>query len=496
VPSPIRRKKLRLKKKRTKSKAATSSSGRSRGSGQQAAIAQKTAQALPKKPADMTAADISRAITEIETQIENGKALLPADASLLQRALFALKLALLKAGDVDPELAVKNKKQLEQLIAEKRGQAPVDAATQAAVTQAVNDVKAAQAQVQNQQAARGETISPSTNDVLDRLKTKSPDAMTAEELSTAIAEIDQQIENGKALLPADASLLQRALFALKLALLNAGGVDPELAITDREQLEQLIAEKRGQAPADAATQAAVTQAMTDVKAAQAQVQKQQAARGETVSPSTNDVLDRLKTKSPDAMTAEELSTAIAEIDQQIENSKVLLPADASLLQRALYTLKLALLRVGGVDPELAVQDRERLEQLITEKHGNTAADAATQASFTQAVNEVKTAQAQTASRHPIQPSASTSNYSALDRLKQTSPEDLSTAEIEAAISDIDRSIADSKVLLPENASPLLRALYALKLALLELGNGNPQRHYDIQDHLKTILQERMANGLG
>lgn len=325
---------------------------------------------------------------------------------------------------------------------------------------------------------------------------KKPADMTAAELSSAIAEIDQQIEKGKALLPADASLLQRALFALKLALLKAGGVDPELAVKDREQLEKLIAEKRVNAPADAATQAAVTQAVNDVKAAQTQVQNQQAARDAAKSESANTLLDRLEAKSPDAMTAEELSTAIREIDQQIEKSKVLLPADASLLQRVLYTLKLALLRAGGVDPKLAVQDRERLEQLIAEKRGNAAADAATQASLTQAVNNVKTAQAQTARRNPTQPGSGTSNYPALDRLNQTPPENLSTAEIEAAISDIDRSIADSKVLLPENASPLLRALYALKLALLELGNENPQIHYEIQDYLKTILAARIANGLG
>lgn len=206
--------------------------------------------------------------------------------------------------------------------------------------------------------------------------------------------------------------------------------------------------------------------------------------------------DQVLPKKPADMTAAELSNAIAEIDQQIEKGKALLPADAGLLQRALFALKLSLLRAGGVDPELAVKDREQLEKLIAEKRGNAPADAATQAAVTQAVEDVKTVQTQTASRNPTQPGSGTSNYPAIDRLKQTSPENLSTAEIEAAISDIDRSIADSKVLLPQNASPLLRALYALKLALLDLGNENPQIHYEIQDHLKTILAARIANGLG
>ncbi|MDH3602638.1 MAG: hypothetical protein OEU26_23740 [Candidatus Tectomicrobia bacterium] len=69
--------------------------------------------------------------------------------------------------------------------------------------------------------------------------------MTAGDMRDAIAEVEKAIKAGKAWLPADASLLQRALSALKMALFELGGVDPQLAVKDKEKLEELIAAKTG-----------------------------------------------------------------------------------------------------------------------------------------------------------------------------------------------------------------------------------------------------------
>ncbi len=67
-----------------------------------------------------------------------------------------------------------------------------------------------------------------------------------------------------------------------------------------------------------------------------------------------------------------------------------------------------------------------------------------------------------------------SEYPGLDVFKQKDPEDLSAQELTDAINDIDHSIEDSKILLPENTSKLQRTLYALKMVLFELGGVDPK----------------------
>ncbi len=142
----------------------------------------------------MTAADISSALAKIEAQIENGKALLPTNASLLQRTLFALKLALLNAGGVDPELAVKNKDQLEQLIAQKLEKASPDPAAQAALTTALNNAEAAQAQVQTNQLSTEEPSYPG----LDKLRQQAPEDLSTEDIRAALQNSAQALKKSGA----------------------------------------------------------------------------------------------------------------------------------------------------------------------------------------------------------------------------------------------------------------------------------------------------------
>jgi hypothetical protein len=195
-------------------------------------------------------------------------------------------------------------------------------------------------------------------------------------------------------------------------------------------------------------------------------------------------------KRPEDMTAGEISDAIAAVDKAIAEGKLLLPADAGLLQRALYVLKMALFELGGVDPKLAVKDKQQLEELIAAKSVDAAP--ATQHNVKNALDGVNQAQATIARRNPAGQNSKDSAYPGLAVLKQKKPEALSAQELTDAIDDIDRAIAQGKLLLPADASLLQRALYALKMALFELGGVDPKLRYEAKQQLLDILQKKMG----
>ncbi len=356
--------------------------------------ASKAGNLAKKKPAEMTPGEISDGIKEVEKAIEAGKALLPADASLLQRALFALKMALFELGGVDPDLAVKDKEELEKLIAEKTKDAPPDAAAQQKVAQAVEGVNQAQDQIQRNREARGESSADTSNPALNKLKQKKPEEMSAAEIREGIDAVEKAIEDGKALLPADAGLLQRLLFALKMALFELGGVDPELAVKDKDELEKAIASKLKDSPPSPQVQQNLSQAIDDVNQAQGQIAANQPQGSTETSPRATPALDTLRKKNPQDITKTEIVEGIEEVDQKIEETKALLPKEAGLLQRLLFALKMALFELGGVDPQLVYQDKEELEELIAENISDVPPDPQTSLNLTKAIDDVNQAQSQ------------------------------------------------------------------------------------------------------
>ncbi|NES78975.1 MAG: IS630 family transposase [Okeania sp. SIO1H6] len=83
-----------------------------------------------------------------------------------------------------------------------------------------------------------------------------------------------------------------------------------------------------------------------------------------------------------------------DIERSIEKAKVLLPENASILQRTLYALLMALYELGGVDPKLRYEGQERLEEILKEKLAadNQEVDTETRANLNQAIQDYKEAE--------------------------------------------------------------------------------------------------------
>ncbi|MEO1394045.1 MAG: hypothetical protein AAFV90_14150 [Cyanobacteria bacterium J06634_5] len=432
-----------------------------------------------KQPEDMTADEIIQAIAAVDKAIEKGQTdFLPADASKWQKVLRTLQLALFELGGVEPELAVKDRDKLIEQIATKQGK-PLTNDTRDKIEQAIADINRVQSDINNRPPT------PIDYKALEKLKDTPPEDMTADDIVQAIAAVDKAINEGKAdLLPADDGKWQKVLRALKLALFELGGVDPDLAVKDRNELIELIATKQGK-PLTDDTREKIEQAIADVNRVQSDINNRPSK------PIDYKALEKLKDTPPEDMTADDIIQAIAAVDNAIQEGEAdLLPADASKWQKVLRALQLALYELGGVDPDLTVQNKDELIDLIITKQGKPTTDD-TREKVKQAITDMARVQSDITKRN-----INTSDYPALDVLRQKKIEDLSTEEIRAAINDIDRSIEESKVLLPENASRLLRALYTLKMALLNLGNINPRLNHEIQQNLRTILEERIAASTG
>ncbi|MEM9218657.1 MAG: hypothetical protein AAGD25_30490 [Cyanobacteria bacterium P01_F01_bin.150] len=426
-----------------------------------------------KQSEDMSADEIIQSIAAVDKAIEKGQTdLLPADAGKWQKVLRTLQLALFELGGVDPELAVKDRDKLIDQIATKQSK-PLTDNTRKKIEQAIADVNRVQSDINNRPPT------PIDYKALEKLKDTPPEDMTADDIVQAIAAVDKAIEEGQTdLLPADAGKWQKVLRALKLALFELGGVDPDLAVKDRNELIELIATKQGQ-PLTDDTRDKIERAIADVNRTQSEINSQ---------PSKTldyPALAKLKDTLPEDMSADEIIEAIAAVEQAIEAGKNdLLPADASTWQKVLHTLRMALFELGGVNPDLTVQNREELLDLIATKQGRPPT-AETRETVEKAIADMTRVQSDI-----VRQTSSTSEYPALDILKQKKPADLSIKELNDAIKDIDRSIEAGKTLLPEDASPWLRAFYALKMALFELGGIDPKLHYDLQDQLKTLQQDR------
>ncbi|NEP90001.1 MAG: hypothetical protein F6K18_26025 [Okeania sp. SIO2C2] len=471
-------KKLKAKLKKQKSTPKTTNS-----SPQSTSRAKNTApDQTAANPKNLSPSDPTKAVENTNADIDAAKSMPPKDASKLLRAAHFLKKVLL-------ELDGQNKDSNSE-----SGKAQKDTSTNTAdLKKATDDYNKAKAQVKDRSSTTGVGgAATRAASKAGNLAKKKPAEMTPGEIRDGIKEVENAIEEGKALLPADASLLQRALFALKMALFELGGVDPKLAVKDKEELEKLIAEKTKDAPPDAAAQQKVAQAVEGVNQAQDQIQRNREARGESSTDTSHPALNKLKQKKPEDMSASEIQEGIDAVEKAIEDGKALLPADAGLLQRLLFALKMALFELGGVDPELAVKDKDELEKAIAEKTSDAPPDPQTSQNLTKAIDDVNQAQAQIANRNPAKQNSADSEYPGLDRLKQKQPEELSAEELKEAIDDIERSIEKAKVLLPENASTFQRALYTLLMALYELGGVDPKLRYEGQERLEEILKEKLA----
>jgi hypothetical protein len=255
MPSPRRLKKIKTKLKRQRAKIKVTSAARtqtqSRPLQQDSAVGNLNAD--PKK---LTPSDRQNVLRDLNRDIEGAKDLPPAEAGILLRAAYFLRQVLLS---LDPQ-----KKDSEGSDDDENKESAANAAD---LKKARDEFIRAKENVKNTVAAAGEGPIAAVT----ALK-KKPKDMTADEISDAIAAVEKAIEDGKQdLLPADASRLQRALYALKMALFELGGVAPELAGKDKKELEELIKAKTGEAVPDPATQAKVTQAVADVNQVQADI---------------------------------------------------------------------------------------------------------------------------------------------------------------------------------------------------------------------------------
>ncbi len=191
-----------------------------------------------------------------------------------------------------------------------------------------------------------------------------PEDLTAAELQAAIEQTDKAIAAGKILLPADASILVRALTILKKALLDLGGVNGDLKSSDKEVLQQRLSDKLAtdQKNTDVKNQdqAAVKSAVAGVQAAQETIARSREQRGESAGdPQTRNIAEIINI-NPLNMNGESIAKGIQEIEKAIEANKRLIPQDASRLQRILSLLRKALFELGGVDPDQEIDNKEEL----------------------------------------------------------------------------------------------------------------------------------------
>ncbi|WP_027708348.1 hypothetical protein [Zooshikella ganghwensis] len=350
-----------------------------------AAIASATSSATKlarKKPVEMSADELQKAIDGVDAAIGDGKILLPADAGILARALAVLKKALIELGG--GSLSIKNKGELEDLVDQKRKKESGDSETsnaelptgemakqkQVEVAKAVEGVRQAQQQVAYNRQQRGEPTADPNNETLKTVKRIDADNLDAEGMAKALDDVEKAIAEGKTLAPEGGSLLQRMLFALKKALFDLAGVEFKQEITNKEELLDLIQSKSNNtsdnepkdetnSPERAAKINRVKSAIEDVKEAEAHIARQQQTEGPIGGVAVQGALKAISETPPEKMTEQQLHDAIKAVDDALEKNKVMLSADTGLLTRLLYILKQALFSLGGADPEWEYEDRQK-----------------------------------------------------------------------------------------------------------------------------------------
>ena len=379
---PSLAKKLKAKLKKEKSSAKTTNSSPQSTSGAKNTPPDKTA----VTPKNLSPSDRTKAVENTNADIDAAKSMPPKEAGKLLRAAHFLKRVLL-------ELDGQNKDSNSE-----SGQEKKDTSTDTTdLKKATDDYNKAKAQVKDRSSGTGVGgAAARAASKAGNLAKKKPEDMTAGEIRDGIEEVEKAIEDSKALLPKEAGLLQRVLFALKMALFELGGVDPELAVKDKDELEKLIAEKTKDAPPDAAAQQKVAQAVEGVNQAQDQIQSNREARGESSADTSNPALNKLKQKKIEEMSAAEIREGIDAVEKAIEDGKALLPKEAGRLQRLLFALKMALFELGGVDPELVYEDKEELEKAIADNLKDSLPSPQAQQTLNQAIDDVNQAQSQIA----------------------------------------------------------------------------------------------------
>jgi len=335
----VKRLQSKLKKKQltTQRSGASSKRTQSRASRQDPSIG--TINSDPKK---LRPSERDAAVQSLNSDIDSAKNLPPAEAGILLRAVQFLRQVLLELDNQNSDAENRN------------GQAQQESDTDAAVLKkAVDDFNKAKEKVKDaiSDAGTGEAASRAAAQVAR----KKPEDLTADDLREAIAEVEKAIEDGKVLLPADASLLQRALYALRMALFELGGVDPQLAVKDKAELEKLIDAKSDASGVAPIAKHHLTKAIDEVKRAQQQVQNK---LDET--PESPDLAKALA--NPEAMTTTEIRRSVEAIDQHIKQAQGLLPEEASLFLRFAYLLKLALLNLAGLRREFIPDEKIALDQ--------------------------------------------------------------------------------------------------------------------------------------
>lgn len=214
--------------------------------------------------------------------------------------------------------------------------------------------------------------------------------------------------------------------------------------------------------------------------------------------------------SPERSTPAQRQQRLDGLQGQIATAKNLPPKKASLFLRAAYALRQAILDLGTIQGKTA--DQNSLEGDPTENQDNRDQDP-------QAIEKVKKAeralaqleqslagdlseqesagdssQDRTSQDLASRDIASQESGSAIEKIKRKPPEELSPQELADGILEVQSNIEQGKLLLPQNAGPLLRALYAIKLALFNLANADPKLGFKDRDDLIQRIEAEFSSG--
>ena len=340
--------------------------------------------ALP--PSQLSAAQLSEAITNIDAAIAKGQVLLPENAGFFARLLQKLKKALMDLGGVDPKLQIKDRAQLEAIITEKRTSTNTDPQKQRAVSNALSDLALASTALDKDTSKAADSSSP---------KSTSPDSSSPDGASSVIQNVQNKLDQllkqtTKPPVQMTASDLERSLKTTNEAITSAKTLDANAAAPVLKTLYQLQKAltvlndltEQGQ-NGDAQQQQELTQALLGLESA---LQKLSKGLNTDDSADTSSkllpVLDVLAQKSSSQpFTANELSQALVQLRTEIS----LTTLDSERL-RQLHQLRSAILALAGLASDRQFTESTDIEPVLTQAMANHQPDAISRQSFTKAVN--------------------------------------------------------------------------------------------------------------
>jgi hypothetical protein len=205
-------------------------------------------------------------------------------------------------------------------------------------------------------------------------------ALTAPERSTPVQQqqrldgLHSQIEAAKNLPPQKASVFLRAAYALRQAILTLG--DKNRSTQKNESIDRNISETKDRGAVErvnkterdlAAAGEQLGSDLDSVEAADTAAKNSESGLDSVSAGEKRSIIDLLKAKAPEQLSAQELAEGILEVQSNIDQGRLLLPADASKLMRVLYAIKMTLFQLAEADPRMTFENKDDLVQKIKSK---------------------------------------------------------------------------------------------------------------------------------